>query len=87
MTRNYTELSSLLFPPVLTPVGEPRSSVPFPVSVVNEQTWPMLPEPTMRIAMGFMAAKPLFVASAIGIFKQLREGLAAPHKFAQDRAF
>jgi uncharacterized membrane protein YqgA involved in biofilm formation len=55
--------------------------------MVNEQTWPTLPEPTMRIAMGFMAAKPLFVASAIGIFKQLREGLAADHKFAQDRAF
>ena len=45
------------------------------------------PEPTMRIAMGLMAANPLFVASAIGIFKQLPEGLATAHKFAQDRAF
>jgi hypothetical protein len=45
------------------------------------------PEPTMRIAMGLMAPNPLFVASAIGIFKQLPEGLAAAHKFAQDRAF
>jgi hypothetical protein len=56
--------------------------------MVNEQTWPMShPEPTMRIVMGLMAANPLFVASAIGIFKQLPEGLAATHKFAQDRAF
>jgi hypothetical protein len=43
------------------------------------------PEPTMRIAMGLMAANPLFVASAIGIFKQLPEGLATAHKFAQSR--
>jgi hypothetical protein len=35
--------------------------------------------------MGFMAAKPLFAATAIGIFKQLLEGLAAGHKLAQDR--
>ena len=27
------------------------------------------PDPIMRIAMGFMAAKHLFVASAIGVFE------------------
>ena len=40
------------------------------------------PEPIMRIAMGFMAAKHLFVASAIGIFEKLAEGPATAHELA-----
>jgi hypothetical protein len=34
------------------------------------------PDPIMRIAMGFMAAKHLFVASAIGVFEKLSGGPA-----------
>ena len=34
------------------------------------------PEPIMRIAMGFMAAKHLFVAAAIGLFEHLASGPA-----------
>jgi hypothetical protein len=34
------------------------------------------PEPIMRIAVGFMAAKHLFTASAIGLFENLADGLA-----------
>jgi hypothetical protein len=34
------------------------------------------PEPIMRIAMGFMAAKHLFTASAIGLFESLAGGPA-----------
>ena len=33
-------------------------------------------EPIMRIAMGFMAAKHLFTASAIGLFENLADGPA-----------
>jgi hypothetical protein len=43
------------------------------------------PEPIIRNAVGFMAAKPLFAASAIGIFERLPKGLADAHKLAQDR--
>lgn len=35
------------------------------------------PDPIMRIAMGFMASKHLFVASAIGLFEALAAGPAA----------
>ena len=34
------------------------------------------PEPILRIAMGFMAAKHLFTASAIGVFESLAGGPA-----------
>lgn len=34
----------------------------------------MTPDPIMRIALGFMAAKHLFVASAIGLFEKLAGG-------------
>jgi SAM-dependent methyltransferase len=40
------------------------------------------PEPIMRIAMGFMAAKHLFVAEAIGIFEKLAEGAATAEDLA-----
>jgi len=43
------------------------------------------PEPIIRKAMCFMATKPLFAASAIGIFERLPKGLAAARKLAQDR--
>ena len=33
-------------------------------------------DPIMRIAMGFMAAKHLFVASEIGVFENLADGPA-----------
>jgi hypothetical protein len=36
------------------------------------------PEPIMRIAMGFMAAKHLFTASAIGLFEALATGPDCP---------
>ena len=42
----------------------------------------LTPEPIMRIAMGFMAAKHLFVASAIGIFEKLAEGAATADELA-----
>ena len=34
------------------------------------------PEPIMKIAMGFMAAKHLFVASEVGLFEALATGPA-----------
>jgi len=37
----------------------------------------MTPEPIMKIAMGFMAAKHLFVASEIGLFAALADGAAS----------
>lgn len=40
------------------------------------------PEPIMRIAMGFMAAKHLFVAGAIGIFEKLAAGAATADELA-----
>lgn len=42
----------------------------------------LTPEPIMRIAMGFMAAKHLFVAGAIGIFEKLAEGAATADELA-----
>ena len=36
------------------------------------------PDPIMRIAMGFMAAKHLFVANEIGLFTGLAQGPATP---------
>ena len=41
------------------------------------------PEPIMRIAMGFMAAKHLFTASAIGLFEALAAGPASLEEIAQ----
>src|SRR4051795_4955695 len=40
------------------------------------------PEAIMRIAMGFMAAKHLFVATAIGIFEKLADEPATPDELA-----
>jgi len=40
------------------------------------------PDPIMRIAMGFMAAKHLFVASEIGIFEQLASAPATLDELA-----
>jgi SAM-dependent methyltransferase len=40
------------------------------------------PDPIMRIAMGFMASKHLFVASAIGLFEALASGPATPDELA-----
>ncbi len=40
------------------------------------------PDPIMRIALGFMAAKHLFVASAIGLFEQLAAGPATLDELA-----
>jgi SAM-dependent methyltransferase len=40
------------------------------------------PDPIMRIAMGFMAAKHLFVASGIGVFEQLADGPATLDELA-----
>jgi O-methyltransferase domain/Dimerisation domain len=40
------------------------------------------PDPIMRIAMGFMAAKHLFVASEIGLFTALARGPATLHELA-----
>ena len=42
----------------------------------------LTPEPIMRIAMGFMAAKHLFVAGAIGIFEKLAAGAATADELA-----
>src|SRR5262245_5532505 len=39
----------------------------------------------MRIEMGFMAVKPLFLPQRDRNFEQLAEGLAAAHVLAQDR--
>jgi ubiquinone/menaquinone biosynthesis C-methylase UbiE len=41
------------------------------------------PEPIMKIAMGFMAAKHLFIASAIGLFEALGAGPASLEEIAQ----
>ncbi|MGE5268881.1 MAG: methyltransferase [Thiohalocapsa sp.] len=41
------------------------------------------PDPIMRIAMGFMAAKHLFVASAIGLFEKLAPGPATADELAE----
>src|SRR5262252_3096237 len=41
------------------------------------------PDPIMRIALGFMAAKHLFVASAIGLFEGLTGGPATLDELAQ----
>jgi len=40
------------------------------------------PDPIMRIAMGFMAAKHLFVASEIGLFASLAQGPATLDELA-----
>lgn len=45
---------------------------------MNERT----PEPIMRIALGFMAAKHLFVASEIGLFEKLASGAATLDELA-----
>ena len=41
------------------------------------------PDPIMRIALGYMAAKHLFVASAIGLFEGLTGGPATLDELAQ----
>jgi hypothetical protein len=40
------------------------------------------PEPIMKIAMGFMAAKHLFAASEIGLFEALANGPASLEELA-----
>ena len=40
------------------------------------------PEPIMKIAMGFMAAKHLFAASNIGLFESLASGPATIEELA-----
>ena len=40
------------------------------------------PEPIMRVAMGFMAAKHLFVAAEIGLFEALANGPATLEEIA-----
>ena len=40
------------------------------------------PDPIMRIALGFMAAKHLFVASEIGVFEKLASGAATLDELA-----
>ena len=40
------------------------------------------PEPIMQIAQGFMAAKHLFTASAIGLFEALADGPATLSEIA-----
>jgi hypothetical protein len=86
MTRNYTEPSSSLFPPVLIPEGEIKSNVSFALSIVNEQAWLMLhPSQSFATRWALWRRNLSFAATAIGIFKQLPEGLAAGHKLAQDR--
>src|SRR5262252_152989 len=40
------------------------------------------PDPIMRVAMGFMAAKHLFVASGIGVFENLANGPATLDELA-----
>src|SRR5215472_9281646 len=40
------------------------------------------PDPIMRIALGYMAAKHLFVASAIGLFERLAGGPATLDELA-----
>jgi hypothetical protein len=41
------------------------------------------PDPIMKIAMGFMAAKYLFVASEIGLFEALASGSATLEELAK----
>ena len=41
------------------------------------------PDPIIRIALGFMAAKHLFVASAIGLFEALAGGPATLNELAK----
>src|SRR5215208_3097300 len=41
------------------------------------------PDPIMRIALGFMAAKHLFVAGAIGLFEALAGGPATLNELAK----
>jgi len=50
---------------------------------MNERT----PEPIMRIALGFMAAKHLFVASEIGLFEKLASGAATLDELPRNAAF
>ena len=41
------------------------------------------PEPIMKVAMGFMAAKHLFVASEVGLFEALAAGPAPIEELAR----
>jgi hypothetical protein len=42
------------------------------------------PDPIMRVALGFMAAKHLFAASAIGLFEGLTDGPATLDDLTQN---
>src|SRR5689334_13957305 len=73
MTRNYTEPSPSLFPPVLMPEGEIKSSVPFALSIVNEQAWLMLhPSQSSATRWALWRRNLSFAATAIGIFCRRR---------------
>ena len=41
------------------------------------------PEPIMKVALGFMAAKHLFVANEVGLFEQLAARTATLDELAQ----
>ena len=44
---------------------------------VNDQSGEVTPDPIVRLASGFMAAKHLFAASELGVFEALAESPAA----------
>src|SRR5688572_29625864 len=59
--------------------GEPRAERRRSAAIMKEQTMTppkVTPEPIMRIAAGFMAAKHLFAASRLGLFEALAESPA-----------
>ncbi len=45
------------------------------------------PDPIMRVGMGFMAAKHLFIASEIGVFEKLADAPASLDELAAKTAF
>lgn len=47
-----------------------------PVTIAAEPSTPLDPEPILRLASGFMAAKHLFAAHELGLFEALAEGPA-----------
>lgn len=51
-----------------TPSTSPR--------VADRQAAPVTPEPIMRLASGFMAAKHLFAANELGLFEALADSRA-----------
>jgi hypothetical protein len=66
-------------------MGETKSSVPFAPSIVNEQTGLMSRPSHHGHRDGLYGGEKSLRRQAIGILKQLAEGLAAAHKLPQDR--